>query len=139
MSDISILVSTLDQKRQELARMEIELKQAQRQRLQNLAAEMGFQSTDELIQELAPFASPALAGAIRDLDGAQASNGKHLPRAPAGARKPRAMVNDETRHKLANELKAGRRTAAEIAKMFDVSSSLVNQLKGKLGLTRKRG
>jgi len=58
MSDISSLVSTLDQKRQELARIEIELKQAQRQRLETLAGDMGFQNTDELSSGLPPLHRP---------------------------------------------------------------------------------
>jgi hypothetical protein len=139
MSDISSLVSTLDQKRQELARIEIELRQAQRQRLETLAGDMGFRNTDELIIELAAFASPALTAAIR-----ARATAREL-RSPAGishggsqARKSRATVNDETREKLTAELKTGTRRAAEIAEMFGVSTSLVNQLKQKLGLTKKR-
>jgi hypothetical protein len=139
MSDISSLVSTLDQKRQELARIEIELKQAQRQRLETLAGDMGFQNTDELIVGLAAFASPALTAAIRARDSAREF------RSPAGAshavsraRKSRATVSDETREKLTAELKNGTRRAADIAEMFGVSTSLVNQLKQKLGLTKKR-
>lgn len=138
MSNISTLVSTLDQKRQELARIEIELKQVQQQRLGLLAEEMGFASTDDLVHELAAFVSPDLAAAIKGEKGAFRHKVKHPLGIHGRPRKRRASVSGELREKIASELRAGTRTAIDIARSFDVSTSLVNQLKKKLGLTAKR-
>jgi hypothetical protein len=138
MSDLSSLLSTLDQKRQELTRIESELKQAQSQRLGNLAAELGFKDTDELIRELAAFASAKLAAAIRNEGEILGRDTKRSHRLALPPRKRRAVVNSEMRDKLGAELKARTRTAAEIATMFGVSASLVNQVKRSLGLVQKR-
>lgn len=138
MPDIVNLQSTLDQKRQELARLEAELKTAQRDSLSRLPAEYGFDSADSLIQALAEFASAPLQSAIAAaLDSGRAPRGFAKPPAEGG-RKKRVTVSDELRESIAEELKRGTLGANEVALKFNVSASTVNQLKQRLGLTRAR-
>lgn len=132
------LITGLDQKRQELARLELELKQAQRVRLEKLYVETGFLTPDELILALAEHAGPEIKNALFSIgtpaaesQGARVSARTHAPR------RPRAVVTESLRKQLAKELRGGRMTARQIASKFGVSASLVNQMKRKLGLTRR--
>lgn len=139
MADILNLQTTLDQKRQELARLEAELKHAQRERLQHLASEHGFDSTDDLIRALAEFASPGLRATLGDADASGRALQRSAAPAAGGTRKKRVTVSDALREQIATELRRGALGALEIAAKFDVSASTVNQMKQKLGLTRARG
>ena len=137
MADIVNLQTTLDQKRQELARLEAELKAAQRETLARLPADYGFDSADALIRALAEFASPRMQAAVA---GAFSGAPRSLSAPPEGerSRKKRVTVTDDLREQIAAEIKQGTLSANEIAAKFDVSSSTVNQLKQRLGLTRTR-
>jgi transposase-like protein len=55
------------------------------------------------------------------------------------ARRKRADISDQQRAQIVAELKKGQQTALELAKAFDVTTSTINQLKQRFGLTRKRG
>lgn len=134
MADIINLQSTLDQKRQELAQLEAELKAAQRTRLSSLPAEFGFDSADSLIAALAEFASPRMQAALST----RAFRGPAAASIGERARKKRVTITDEMREKIAAEIKRGTMRANDIAAKFDVSSSTVNQLKQRLGATRAR-
>lgn len=136
MPDIANLQSTLDQKRQELARLEAELQAAQRATLSRLPADAGFDSADSLIRALAEFASPRLQAAVASAFGNQ--RGGSAASGDERSRKKRVTVTDELREQIAAEIKRGELGANEIASKFDVSASTVNQLKQRLGLTRAR-
>jgi hypothetical protein len=133
MSKIGTLQAALDQKRQELTRLELELCAAQRQRLPEIHCEYGFQTIDELIKALAEFASPSLRTAIQKC----LSTGKGSPQnTTSKIRKKRAVITDEMKDKIRVALARQSEVAADIAKHFNVSVSAVNQLKRKLGLTK---
>lgn len=133
MSELAQLQTALDQKRQELSRLENELKSAQREKLSRLPSEHGYETADELIQALAEFASPQVQAALRTTSAAHAPGGrvKH-------ERKKRVVISDALRQKIAAEIERGRMIAAEIASKFDVSVSTINQMKQKLGAVKKR-
>lgn len=138
MVELGQLQSTLEQKRQELARLEAELLAAQRAKLVNLAADHGFETTDALIFALAEHASPALRSIVSkktDPVGAPSVTNPERRR----PRKQRAQITEILRQQIIAELKRGSLISSDIAAKFGVSTSSVNQMKHQNGLTRKRG
>lgn len=139
MQQLVQLQSTLDQKRQELARLEAELNAMRRQNLLDLASQNGFESTDALIIALAEFASPEIARIFsqQSKTGGRTSPPK-VPAYHSKKRKKRAAISEDLLSKVLAEIKRGALVAAEIADKFGISVSAVNQIKRRNGLTRPK-
>ncbi len=139
MQDLNKLQSQLEQKRQELARLEAELVQARREKLAKIAPENGFGSTDELILALFDLLTPEMmANLTKKHELSSPPESRSAYHRGQKGRKKRAFINDGIRQQIIAELTRNAMNAADIAAKFGVSVSAVNQLKRRHGLTKRR-
>jgi len=136
MTDASANQLILYRKRQELAKLEAELKAAQRERLPQIAQELGLPSTDELILSLAEFATPALRDVLQRWKSTERAD--RWAGSGGSYRKRRALITPELRERIIREIKLSGKTAAEIAKQFGISASSVNNMKQRFRLTHRK-
>jgi len=108
-----------------IAELEKSLRQ-ERQKLLRLPAKLGYASLRELIAALAAAASSPDGKATRGVS--VTKTGK--------PRRPRTEITTEMKQKV-KALVGEHKTAAEIAKIVDISIPSVSNIKKELGLTRK--
>lgn len=99
----------------------------ERQKLLRLPAKLGYGSLRELIAALTAAASSSAGRAVRGVS--ITKSGK--------PRRPRTEITPEMKQKV-KVLVGEHKTAAEIAKIVDVSIPSISNIKKELGLTRKR-
>ncbi len=151
MSTLQTLAQTLEKKKAELAKLEVELHEAREKELTALPAQVGLESVDELIKALAPFASPRMKGLLAGkATSARTSNASAATEKKPAARKRAASTAENpagrrTRTKITDEIKAQvktlseeGKTGAEIAAAVGVSLPSVANIKRELGLTKPR-
>ncbi len=113
--------------RAEVSRLE-EQKQAKRAEvLQGLPAQLGLASIDELIGQLANYASPGLKAAVT-----AGQTGQRVPRAYRSGR-----VAPEAKAKIIATLKSGRK-GTDLAREFNISRPMIQYLKKGAGLVKER-
>jgi hypothetical protein len=141
MADIKALLENFRKKREELHKLEAELKTAEARQFKVLPKEVGLTSVDALIRALARHASPRMKAALKAaLGGEKPAARAAKPKPPAKARKrTRAKITDAIRAKVIGAVKAGGKTAGKIAKECGISVPSVANIKKAAGLTRKKG
>lgn len=126
MLHVSELNRQLTKHRRELARLEAALLLTRKRVLPNLYAQVGAESTDELISLLLEYASPSFRDALM------------LENKGSRGRKARMPISPGMRRRVINDLKNSRKTAALIAQSLNISTSAVNKIKQQAGLTKQR-
>ena len=137
MSDIQTLQKDYEAAETKLKKIAAELAAAHADKLKSLPALVELKSVDALIKALIPLASGVLKGKLKGALDGKVTTATAKPAKTTG-RKARAKLDDETRAKIVAALKTGKKTAAEVAKEFDVSVATVNDIKAKAKLTKKR-
>lgn len=145
MSNLQSLTQALEKKKLELEKLEQEIAQTREKELTALPKQAGFESVDELIKALAPFASPRLRGLLAGgsapmrrrggVEGATAADAGGTQE--SGGSRKRARITDEIKAEVKKLAEDGK-TAAEIAAAVGVSVPSVANIKRELGLTKAR-
>lgn len=149
MSNLHALTQALEKKKAELEKLQQELEQTREKELTSLPRQVGFESVDELIKALAPFASPRLKGLLtggsptrrRATGRATSGTGEasaHGANASTGGKRKRARITDEMKAEVKKLVEEGK-TGAEIAAAVGISLPSVANIKKALGLTTTRG
>lgn len=148
MSNLHALTQALEKKKAELEKLQQELEQTREKELTSLPRQVGFESVDELIKALAPFASPRLKGLLtggsparRRASGRVSGTGEasaHGANASTGGKRKRARITDEMKAEVKKLVEEGK-TGAEIAATVGISLPSVANIKKALGLTTTRG
>ena len=137
MSDIQTLQKDYEAAQQNAEKAKLKLEAANADRFKSLPKQVGLKTVDALIKALLPFASGVTKGKLKGVFERKGTTAKAKP-AKATTRKPRAKLDDAARKKIEARLREGKKTAAEVAKEFDVSKATVNDIKAKAKLTKKR-
>jgi len=136
MSDIDKLQKEYEATQAKLTKLAEDLKSAEAEKFKGLPASVGLSSIDALIKALRPYASPLLKGRLNAAFAEKPSTASAV--APKGRKRRRVRLTDEDRKKIVEALKAGGKTAAQLAAEFGVSVPTVTNIKADAGLTKKR-
>ena len=112
----------------EVLTLKKQLKAAEEKLFSTLPEQLGLQTVDDLIVVLAKYASPPMQALVK-------YNSNNTVIVTSRRRK---AISHERRSQIIEALKLGTDSADQIARTFDVSTSAVNQIKGRAGLTVKR-
>lgn len=141
MAELKALIEAHNKKREEMQKLEAEIKDAEAKQYTELPERVGLKSVDALINALAHHASPRLKAILKvALDEGKSGLKAAAPKAPAGAsKKKRTKITDELRAQVVAAMKEGGKTTNEIAKEFGISVPSVANIKKAAGLTRNSG
>lgn len=143
MSNLQNLTQALEKKKAELEKLQQELEQTREKELTSLPKQVGFETVDDLIKALAPFASPRLKGMLNGGGGtpgrrrAASSATGAADSASGGRGRKRARITDEMKEQVKKLVEEGK-TGSEIAKTVGISVPSVANIKKALGLTKNR-
>lgn len=120
---LATLRRALANKKKELIELEQQLRVVRQMELPKLLSDLGLDSVDSLILELAEQASPRLKTAIKST----------LER-PVGHLK----LDESTRNAIVSTIRTESMTGRQIAAQFGVSLATINNIKKAAGLSRPR-